>query len=104
MKDLWIAVVAMVFVFGAFVMVGCSGDTGGRSQRQAPAEAQSGGGPADSGEEIAQTTCPVMGGEINKDIYVEHEGRRVYFCCPGCPETFKENPEKYLSNLESRES
>ena len=27
-----------------------------------------------------QTTCPVMGNKINKDIYVDHQGTRVYFC------------------------
>lgn len=46
-------------------------------------------------EVITQTNCPVMGGVINKKIFVEHDGRTVYFCCAGCPETFKKNPEKY---------
>ena len=25
----------------------------------------------------AQTVCPVMGGEINKDIFADHDGKRV---------------------------
>ncbi|MBE7560083.1 hypothetical protein HS125_14550 [bacterium] len=32
----------------------------------------------------AQTTCPVMGGSIDKAVYVDVEGERTYFCCPGC--------------------
>ena len=46
-----------------------------------------------------QTNCPIMGGPINKDIFVEYQGKKVYFCCKGCPDTFLANPEKYLSKL-----
>jgi len=46
-----------------------------------------------------QTTCPVMGGPINKDIFIEYQGKKVYFCCNGCPDTFRASPEKYLSKL-----
>ena len=50
-------------------------------------------------EEIVQTTCPVMAGPINKNIYTEYEGKKVYFCCQGCIDEFKKDPEKYLSKL-----
>ena len=46
-----------------------------------------------------QTVCPVMGGEINKEYFIVHEGKRVYFCCPGCEEQFLKEPEKYLDKL-----
>jgi YHS domain-containing protein len=48
---------------------------------------------------VPQTKCPVMGGDINKSISADHNGERVYFCCNGCPEQFKANPEKYLAKL-----
>jgi YHS domain-containing protein len=48
---------------------------------------------------VEQTTCPVMGGEINKDIFVEYKGKKVYFCCAGCEGKFEAEPEKYLSLL-----
>jgi YHS domain-containing protein len=48
-----------------------------------------------------QTTCPVMGGEINRDLYVDHEGKRIYVCCEGCIDQVKNNPEKYIDKLES---
>jgi YHS domain-containing protein len=48
---------------------------------------------------VEQTTCPVMGGAINKAIFVEYQGKKVYFCCAGCPETFQADPQKYLSKL-----
>ena len=50
--------------------------------------------------EKAQTTCPVMGGTINKAMYADHEGKRVYFCCAGCVDTFKADPGKYIKKLE----
>ncbi|MDY0355805.1 MAG: YHS domain-containing protein [Sedimentisphaerales bacterium] len=49
---------------------------------------------------IAQTTCPVMeGNSINKNLFVEYEGEKVYFCCAGCPEMFLADPEKYIAKL-----
>jgi len=50
-------------------------------------------------EVIEQTTCPVMGGKINKDIFVEYKGQKVYFCCTGCEDKFSADPEKYISKL-----
>ncbi len=47
----------------------------------------------------AQTTCPVMGGPVNKAIHADYKGERVYFCCNACPPQFRENPEKYLQKL-----
>lgn len=56
---------------------------------------------ADQAKEAAgeQTVCPVMGGPINKDIFVEYEGKKVYFCCPSCKGEFEKDPAKYLSKL-----
>lgn len=47
-----------------------------------------------------QTKCPVMGGDINKEVYVDHEGKRIYFCCPACIPQFEKDPAKYLAKLE----
>lgn len=47
----------------------------------------------------AQTTCPVMGGKINKELYADYKGQRVYFCCMGCPQEFAKDPEKYIKKL-----
>ena len=49
-----------------------------------------------------QTTCPVMGGKINKDLYVDAEGKRIYVCCKGCIGAVKKNPEKYIEKLEEQ--
>ena len=43
-----------------------------------------------------QTLCPVMGGKVDKAIFADVGGCRVYFCCGECVETFKKDPAKYL--------
>jgi YHS domain-containing protein len=43
-----------------------------------------------------QTTCPVLGGAIDRKVYTDYKGYRIYFCCEGCPDEFKKNPEKYM--------
>jgi hypothetical protein len=50
----------------------------------------------------AQIVCPVLGGQINKEIYADCPAARVYFCCPGCVGVFKNNPEKYLKKMEEQ--
>ncbi len=53
---------------------------------------------------IEQKTCPVMEAPINraplnKELYTEYKGKKVYFCCPSCKERFEQAPEQYLSKL-----
>lgn len=48
---------------------------------------------------IEQTDCPVMGGAINKAIFTEYKGKKVYFCCSPCKEKFEQEPEKYIAKL-----
>jgi len=59
---------------------------------------------SESAKEIAstgeQTTCPIMVGQpINKAIFAEYKGKKVYFCCAGCDTKFKADPEKYIAKL-----
>ena len=48
---------------------------------------------------VEQTTCPVMGGGVNKAIFVEYQGKKVYFCCDPCKEKFNADPEQYVAKL-----
>ncbi len=50
-------------------------------------------------ESQQQTMCPVEGMKINKQLYSDHRGERVYFCCEGCIETFEKDPEKYIRKM-----
>lgn len=102
-KQLILSLTALILVAG---LVGCdSRDKPATSPNQiqdTTAQPQTGQLPAaqtDADNLTAQTLCPVMGGKINQDIFVDYNGKRIYFCCPGCQDTFKENPQEYLQKM-----
>ncbi|MGA2027088.1 MAG: YHS domain-containing protein [Syntrophobacteraceae bacterium] len=49
-----------------------------------------------------QTTCPVLGGKINQEVFVDYQGKRIYFCCAACIDEFNKDPEKYLKKMEAQ--
>ena len=49
-----------------------------------------------------QTLCPIMRGKINKDLYADVEGKRIYVCCASCIDRIKSNPGKYIEKLEKQ--
>jgi len=53
-------------------------------------------------KKIWNTICPVMGNPVDpKAPVVEYKGKLIGFCCGGCDDTFKKDPEKYLKNLDN---
>ncbi|MFQ5806327.1 MAG: hypothetical protein ACE5I3_07750 [Phycisphaerae bacterium] len=48
-----------------------------------------------------QVTCPLSGEPIDKTVFTEHDGRKVYFCCNGCKPTFEKDPAKFSAKLEA---
>jgi YHS domain-containing protein len=60
-------------------------------------------GPLRAADQVKpQTVCPVLGGNIDKKVYIDYQGKRIYFCCQGCEGKFKEDPEKYLKKFEEQ--
>ncbi|MHC4624061.1 MAG: YHS domain-containing protein [Planctomycetota bacterium] len=90
-KRLGTAILLSLLLVGLVVLSGCKE----KSESAAPPESAAGTVAA----AIEQTKCPVMGLPINKSIFTEYKGKKVYFCCPGCPEKFKADPEKYVAKL-----
>lgn len=43
--------------------------------------------------------CPVLGKPVDPNCTVEHEGRRIAFCCGKCKAAFEKEPAKYLDKL-----
>jgi YHS domain-containing protein len=39
---------------------------------------------------------------VNKRVYSDYQGKRVYFCCPPCIREFQKDPEKYIRLLEKQ--
>ncbi len=54
-------------------------------------------GPAEQSK--PQTRCPVMGRNINKGVFVDVNGYRVYLCCKGCAAAVEKDPDKYLAKI-----
>lgn len=51
-----------------------------------------------------RTKCPVSGEEFvvsEASPKVEHEGKTYYFCCAGCDQKFRADPQKYLTKPSS---
>lgn len=70
---------------------------------ESPAAAAPGApAPAAAGTEIVQKLCPVTGDPIDPKVYIDHNGRRVYFCCSACEPTFKKDPDKYLKIVDDQ--
>ena len=68
-------------LLAGFVISGCG-----------PGEEQAQAGP--------QTTCPMMdGNRIDKKVHVDHNGKRVYFCCGECIKDFNADPEKNIKEM-----
>jgi YHS domain-containing protein len=73
-----------------FSLTGCKK----KSEPTAPAETKE-----VVSQAIEQKMCPVMEAPINKELYTEYKGKKVYFCCPGCKEKFEKEPDKYIPKL-----
>ena len=54
----------------------------------------------------AQKVCPVTGeplGSMGKPEKITVEGREVFICCAGCEDMIREDPEQYLSKLDTKD-
>lgn len=43
--------------------------------------------------------CPVLHSKASKRYSYEYGGKTYYFCCAGCIEEFKKDPQKYISKM-----
>jgi YHS domain-containing protein len=74
-----------------------AGEDPGNTPRGNGAEAA-----AVSAESWWQMTCPVMGNPVDPGVFTDHDGRRVYFCCPPCVERFMQDPETFIQKIEEQ--
>ncbi len=91
MKKIGLILVALALVLMTVGPVLAAGNKGYRANT--PIQEQAQGQP--------QTKCPVLGGNIDKSLYADYKGYRIYFCCKGCDAEFNKNPEKYLEKLKA---
>jgi hypothetical protein len=65
------------------------------------AEAPASDSAAATQEIKAQTTCPIAGGAIDKKLYVDAKGYRIYVCCAGCIAKVKADPDAALAKIKA---
>ena len=53
--------------------------------------------------DVNNEKCPIMGGDVNEDVYAIYQGKKVSFCCAGCDKDFFQNAEQHISDLESKQ-
>lgn len=44
-----------------------------------------------------QAVCPVMGRPAIKDSFITFKGKKLYFCCPGCPDQFDKTDKNMVT-------
>lgn len=57
--------------------------------------------PVDTAKLTPQTSCPIYGEPINKKLFVDYKGKRIYVCCAACIAEVKKDPEKAILKLKS---
>ncbi|WP_319583511.1 hypothetical protein [uncultured Pseudodesulfovibrio sp.] len=48
-----------------------------------------------------QKSCPVMGFDIDREIFADFRAKRIYFCCPSCPPEFRKSPATYMNTMQT---
>ena len=82
---------------------GCSAPATKASTKEKAAATKSVDGKTGATKKVKpQTICPVMGGKIDKNVYVDVKGVRIYMCCKGCAGKIKADPEKYIAKIKQR--
>ncbi len=50
--------------------------------------------------QASQTRCPVTGDKIDKAVFVDFQGQRIYLSGPDCREKFLQDADRYFGNIE----
>lgn len=79
----------------------CAG-TANEAVQGAVAEAPAAAVESATAQAKPQTLCPVMKAPINRNLYVDHDGKRIYVCCKGCLRPVQADPAKYIRQLEEQ--
>lgn len=58
----------------------------------------------DNAGQVNNTICPVSGkpiGSMGEGVSHTYNGKVYKFCCAGCINSFKENPEEYINKIKT---
>ena len=89
----WMFALALTAV--AVIAIGCGGDDSDKDKTGGNGGGNGGGGQA----KVVNSICPMMGNEFDPtavpdNLIREFDGRKVGFCCAGCPEAWDKLPRE----------
>lgn len=103
MRKLWL--VGSLVLIGLLAVAGVvSADKNPAAEKMTAAEHDKDGHACDKCDPDLkpQTVCPPCGMKVNKDLYVEKEGHRVYTCSAGCAEKVRQDFDKAVKMLKEK--
>lgn len=100
MKKLCLILFCLVAL--AYVAPVCLADEGVEQQKGVTEDASIATGLEQRPVDVGNKICPVSGEEINEEMKAtyEYEGKIYNFCCAGCIDEFKEDPQTYIKKIE----
>lgn len=91
-KKLLLILAGIMFIFGLTVVT---------FAQEAPPDLR-----IEESQNIGNKICPVSGEKIDASTNAtyEYQGKIYNFCCPGCIDEFKKDPEKFIKKIEEEKS
>lgn len=89
MAKTWIMICAAVLIGGS-LYAGSHGDAGRETKQTEDTKLK------------PQTTCPIMGGAIDQQHYVDKNGQRIFVCCPPCKAKVEADFESAVEKLAAK--
>ncbi|MGD0281558.1 MAG: YHS domain-containing protein [Dissulfurispiraceae bacterium] len=100
-------IVSPFFVF-AVLALACLSAEAAQSENGSKSEIMGTGdsSPAVKAEPAGNEICPVSGEKIDpkESVTYEYKGKVYNFCCQGCVEQFKKDPEMYIRKMEKEKA
>lgn len=91
MRKIQTTLTIFCLLIAGVTQISCSSNDKG-AEKNAEAETSNPQPPA----KIYQMRDALSGKLVNRDIYADYEGKRVYFCCRNSRSEFQRDPEKYI--------
>jgi len=99
-RTIWLLELAILLAV-LLVATGCGGNRQPAQTAQVPVTE-----PDSSPQviDLANATCPVMGGSVAEGSYFDWQGFRIHICCGGCENSFVQDPGRFIPALLQDES
>ncbi len=94
MREILTALAILCMLMAGTTNISCSsGDTGKEDQEKT--ETSTPQPPA----KLYQMRDAISNKLVDRSVYTDYEGKRIYFCCTGSRGAFLKNPEKYMNRF-----